>query len=59
MNKFRFGNKYEAYINRPNPKTIEEDVDKPKKYNGKVLEEFDDYEEEIVEHYKGKSDDVS
>ena len=53
MMKFRFGSKYEQYINRPNPKTIEEDVTKPKKYNGKVLSDFDDYEDEIIESYKG------
>jgi hypothetical protein len=57
MRKFRFGGRYEKYTNKPNPKTIEQDVTKPKRYNGQVLEAFDDYEEDIVEEYKGKKDD--
>ena len=58
MRKFRFGANYETYINRPNRKTIDE-VELPKKYNGKVLEDFDDIEGEIVNEYKGKTDDKS
>ncbi len=50
---FKFGYKYDLYINRPNQKTIEE-VDTPKRYNGKVLTDFDDYETEVVEEILGR-----
>jgi|TARA_R110000823_G_scaffold83280_1_gene188022 hypothetical protein len=46
--KFRFGSNYDTYINRPAHRTIDE-VELPKRYNGKVLVDFDeDAEEEII-----------
>ncbi len=56
--KFRFGRTYETYINRPVSQTIDE-IELPKKYNGKVLEDFDDIEADIINEYKGKTDAVS
>mgnify|MGYP003629048280 FL=1 len=54
--KFRFGKSYDQYINRPSRKTVDR-VDLPKKYNGKVLCDFDDVETEIISEYKDKIND--
>ena len=55
--KFRFGNSYDNYINKPNVKTVEA-VHLPRRYNGKVLVEFDeDTEAAIINEYKDKAND--
>ena len=49
---FKFGRNFDLYINRPVRKTSIEEVELPKKYGGRVLVDFDDYESDIVESYK-------
>ena len=58
MRDFKFGRSFDLYINRPGRKTAIEDVDLLKKYGGRVLVDFDDYESDIVESYqKGENKD--
>ena len=58
MKPFKFGRSFDLYMNRPCRKTAIEEVDLPKKYGGRVLVDFDDYESDIVESYqKGENKD--
>jgi len=41
-------------MNRPGRKTASEEVDLPKKYGGRVLVDFDDYEADVIESYQKK-----
>jgi len=41
-----FSNEYYRYLNSPKSKTVD-DVSPPRKYNGKIISDFDDYEEVI------------
>ena len=52
MKPLKFGRSFDLYMNRPGRKTAIEEVDLPKKYGGRVLVDFDDYESDIVESYK-------
>ena len=54
MMKFRFGNSYDQYINKPNPKSVET-VEKPKRFNGPILTDFDDVEDSVIAEYKDNS----
>jgi len=51
---FKFGRSFDLYINRPGRKTAIEEVELPKKYGGRVLIDFDDYETDVVESYQKK-----
>jgi hypothetical protein len=42
---------YSEYLTRPNPKAVES-VEEPYRYNGKILSDFDDYEDDIIEQYR-------
>jgi hypothetical protein len=58
MRPLKFGRSFDLYMNRPSRKTAIEEVDLPKKYGGRVLVDFDDYESDIVESYqKGENKD--
>tara|TARA_R110002124_G_scaffold233215_1_gene398213 strand:- start:79 stop:258 length:180 start_codon:yes stop_codon:yes gene_type:complete len=58
MKPLKFGRSFDLYMNRPGRKTAIEEVDLPKKYGGRVLVDFDDYESDIVESYqKGENKD--
>lgn len=46
-----FSKAYFDYLNQSKSKTID-DVYLPRKYNGKVISDFDDYEDEVVNQYK-------
>jgi hypothetical protein len=43
---WRFSKEYYRYLNSPKSKTVD-DVSPPRKYNGKIISDFDDYEEVI------------
>ncbi len=43
---WRFSNEYYRYLNSPKLRTVD-DVSPPRKYNGKIISDFDDYEEVI------------
>ena len=58
MMKFRFGSTYDQYINKPNPKAVET-VEKPKRFNGQILTDFDGVEEDVIAEYKDRSNDTT
>ena len=41
-------------MNRPGRKIASEEVDLPKKYGGRVLVDFDDFEADVIESYQKK-----
>lgn len=50
--KFRFGRAFEEYLRSPNPKTVEQ-VEPIQTHNGKVLADFDDFRDDIIEYISG------
>ena len=54
MRPLKFGRSFDLYINRPGRKIASEEVDLPKKYGGRVLVDFDDFEADVIESYQKK-----
>ena len=54
MRPLKFGRSFDLYMNRPGRKTASEEVDLPKKYGGRVLVDFDDFEADVIESYQKK-----
>ena len=46
-----FSKEYYKYLGQHKLKTVD-DVYSPRKYNGKVMSDFDDYEDEVINEYK-------
>tara|TARA_R110000737_G_scaffold155825_2_gene184652 strand:+ start:1253 stop:1453 length:201 start_codon:yes stop_codon:yes gene_type:complete len=54
--KFRFGARYDNYVNKVKDQTIKE-IDRPKTHHGRLDAGWDDYEQDIVEEM-GKANGV-
>ena len=46
-----FSKDYSNYLNKAKTKTLD-DVSIPRKFNGTVMSDFDDYEHEVINEYK-------
>ena len=46
-----FSKEYYNYLGNSRSKTVD-DVYSPRKYNGKIISDFDDYEDEVINEYK-------
>lgn len=45
--KFTFGARYDRYLDKPKPKSIDE-IEPPKQFHGPIRADFDDYEHEVT-----------
>ena len=51
-----FSKEYSLYLNEPKSKTLD-NVYAPRKYNGKVISDFDDYENDVIDEYRESTTD--
>ena len=46
-----FSKEYSSYLNKPKTKTLD-NVSMPRRFNGTVISDFDDYEQDVITKYQ-------
>jgi hypothetical protein len=46
-----FSKEYRSYLNKAKTKTLD-DVSMPRRFNGTVISDFDDYEQDVITKYQ-------
>jgi len=46
-----FSKEYSSYLNKAKTKTLD-DVSMPRRFNGTVISDFDDYEQDVITKYQ-------